>query len=128
MPHRPAVRYCMVSMGDYSNVGWVLFLADKSGVTVTSAFRGSFATIKSLIAVHGPVGSMRTGNGLDLVNDNYQGMLTELDIKRGFMPVDGVTCTGAERKLGLIAARAQAVWLKFPRQLADLQLPVQVRT
>ena len=54
----------MLLVDDNSNVRWVLFLKDKTGSTVTQAFRAFFAAIKPLNAVHGPVGSLRTDNGL----------------------------------------------------------------
>ena len=44
-------RYCMLLVDDYSNVGWVLFLKDITGSTVTQAFLAFFAAIKLLIAV-----------------------------------------------------------------------------
>ena len=62
----------MLLVDDYSNVGWVLFLKDQIGSTVTQAFRAFFAAIKPLIAIHGPVGSLRTDNGLEFVNDDFK--------------------------------------------------------
>ena len=99
----------MLLVDDYSNVGWVLFLKDKTGSTVTQAFRAFFATIKPLIAVHGPVGSLRTDNGLEFVNDDFKNMLTKLNIKRELTPVDGAKRNGrVERKLALITEGARA--------------------
>ena len=40
-PSADGARYCMLLMDDYSNAGWVLFLKDKIGSTVTQAFRAS---------------------------------------------------------------------------------------
>ena len=109
-------------MDDYSNVGRVRFLKDKIGSTVTQAFRAFFAAIKPLIAVHGPMGSLRTDNGLEFVNDDFKDMLTELNIKRELAPVDGAKRNGRiERKLTLIAEGARAAWLEFPRHFPDLQ-------
>ena len=114
----------MLLVDDYSNVGWVLFLKDKTGSTVTQAFRAFFAAIKPLIAAHGPVGSLRTDNGLEFVNDDFENMLTELNIKRELTPVDGAKRNGrVERKLALITEGARAAWLKFPRHFPDLQFP-----
>ena len=112
---------------DYSNVGWVLFLKDKTGSPVTQAFRAFFAAIKPLIAAHGPVGSLRTDNGLEFVNDDFENMLTELNIKRELTPVDGAKRNGrVERKLALITEGARAAWLEFPRHFPDLQFPKKV--
>ena len=58
----------MLLVDDYSNVGWVLFLKDKTDSTVTQTFHAFFAAIKPLITVHGPVGSLRTDNGLEFMN------------------------------------------------------------
>ena len=54
-------RYCMLLVDDNSNVGWVLFLKDKIGSTVTQAFGAFFAAIKPLTTVHGPVGKHQAG-------------------------------------------------------------------
>ena len=60
-PSAGGARYCMLLVDDYSNVGWVLFLKDNTGSTVTQVFRVFFAAIKPLIAVHGPVGKSPYG-------------------------------------------------------------------
>ena len=100
----------------------MLFLKDKNGSTVTQAFRAFCAAIKPLIAVHGPVGSLRTDNGLEFVNDEFKDMLTKLNIKRELTPVDGAKRNGrAERKLSLITEGAGATWLEFPRHFPNLQ-------
>ena len=92
--------------------------------TVTQAFRAFFAAIKPLIAVHGPVGSLHTDNGLDFVNDDFEDMLTKLNIKRELTPVDGAKRNGrVERKLALITEGARAARLEFPRHFPDLQFP-----
>ena len=123
-PSAGGARYCILLVDDYSNVGWVMFLKDKTGSTVTQAFRAFFAAIKPLITVHGPVGSLRTDNGLEFVNDDFKNMLMELNIKRELTPVDGAKRNGrVERKLALITERARAAWLEFPRHFPDLQFP-----
>ena len=125
-PSAGSARYCMLLVDDYSNVGWVLFLKDKTGSTVTQAFRALFSAFKPLIAVHGPVGSLRTDNGLDFVNDDFRNMLTELNIKQELTPVDGAKHNGrVERKLVLITEGARAAWLEFPRHFPDLQCPMK---
>ena len=108
LPSASGARYCMLLVDDYSNVGWVLFLKDKTGSTVTQAFR-AFAAIKLLIAVHGPVGNLRSDNGLEFVNNNFEDMLTELNIKQELTPVDGAKRNGrVERKLALVTEGARA--------------------
>ena len=114
----------MLLVDDYSNVGWVLFLKDKTGSTVTQAFRAFFTAIKPPIAVHGPVRSLRTDNGLEFVNDDFKNMLTELNVKRELTPVDGAKRNGrVEWKLALITEGARAARLEFPRHFPDLQFP-----
>ena len=123
-PSADGARYCMLLVDDYSNVGWVLFVKDKTGSTVTQAFRAFFAAIKPLITVHGPVGSLHTDNGLEFVNDDFKNRLTELNIKRELTPVDGAKRNGrVEQKLALITEGAKAAWLEFPRHFPDLQFP-----
>ena len=123
-PSASGAGYCMLLVDDYSNVGWALFLKDKTGSTVTQAFRAFFAAIKPLIAVHGAVESLRTDNGLELVNDDFKDMLTELNTKRELTPVDGAKRNGrVELKLVLITERARSAWLEFPRHFPDFQVP-----
>ena len=43
----------MLLVDDFSNIGWVLFLKDKAGPTVTTAFRGFLASIKPVIEITG---------------------------------------------------------------------------
>ena len=80
-PSAGGARYCMLLVDDYSNVGWVVFLKEKTDSTVTQAFHALFSAMRRLFTVHGPVGSLRTDNGLEFVNDNFKDMLTELNIK-----------------------------------------------
>ena len=123
-PSSGGARYCMLLVDDYRNVGWVLFLKDKTGSTVTQAFRASFAAIKPLIAVHGPVGSLRTDNRLEVVNGDFKDMLTKLNIKRELTPVDSAKCNGrVERKLALMTEGARAAWLEIPLHFPDLPFP-----
>ena len=72
----------MLLVDDYSDVGWVLFLKDKTGSTATQACRAFFAAINPLITVHGTVRSLRTDNRSEFVDDDFKNMLTELNIKR----------------------------------------------
>ena len=114
----------MLLVDDDSNVGWVLFLKDKTGSTVTQTFRAFFAAIKPLIAVHGPVGSFNSDNGLEIMNDDFKDMLTKLNTKQELTPVDGAKRNGrVERKLALITEEARAAWLEISRQFPDLRLP-----
>ena len=93
-------------MDDFSNFGWVMFLKDKSGPAVLTAFRGFLASIKPLIQIHGSVGcigSLRTDNEMEFINDDFKDMLTEANIRREQTPVGGAKHNGrVEWKLALI--------------------------
>ena len=80
--------------------------------------------IKTLIAAHGSVASLRTDNGLKFVNDGFKNMLTYLNIKQELTHVDGAKRNGrVERKLALITEGARAAWLEFRRHFPDLRFP-----
>ena len=79
----------MLLVNDFSTFGWVMFLKDKSGPAVTTAFRGFLASLKPLIQIHGAVGcigSLRTDNGLEFINDEFRDILTEANIRRELTP------------------------------------------
>ena len=123
-PSTGGARYCLVFVDDYSNMGWTLFLTDKSGATVVKAFQAFYASIKPLISLHGPVGMFRSDNGPEFVNSTFTTMLAGMGIGRELTPVDGAKRNGrVERKLALIAEGARSAWLEFPLHFPDLQFP-----
>ena len=63
--------YCFFIVDCYSNLGWPIFLRDKSAATVTHAFRAFLAAIKPLREKHGEPGALRTDNGTDFVNKPF---------------------------------------------------------
>ena len=61
--------YCFFIVNCYSNLGWTMFLRDKSADTVTHAFRAFLAAIKPLREKHGEPGALRTDNGRTLLTN-----------------------------------------------------------
>ena len=113
--------YCFI-VDCYSNLGWPIFLRDKSADTVTHAFRAFLATIKPLREKHGEPGALRTDNGTDFVNEPFANLLVQYGICREFTSVDGPKRNGrVERRIALVKEGARAAWLGFPRLFPDVR-------
>ena len=122
-------RFCMLIVDDYTNLGWTLFLGDKSGDTLCPAFRSWHTAVKSTAPIHGGLEIARFDNGNEFTNDNFRKLLTELGVAVEYTPVDGAKRNGrVERKLALIAVGARAAWLEFPRHFPDLEFPVKANS
>ena len=122
-------RYCMLMVDDCTNVGWTLFLGDKSGDTLCQAFRSWHTAVKSTAAIHGGLEIARFDNGNEFTNADFRKLLTELGVAVEYTPVDGVKRNGrVERKLALIAEGARAAWLEFPRHFPDLEFPAKANS
>ena len=67
--------YCFFTVDCYSNLGWPIFLKDKSADTVTHAFRAFMAAIKPLWEKHGEPGALRTDNGTEFVDKPFANLL-----------------------------------------------------
>ena len=116
--------YCFFIVDCYSNLGWPIFLKDKSADTVTHAFRTFLAAIKPLREKHAEPGALRTDNGTEFVNEPFANLLVQYDIRREFTSVDGPKRNGrVERRIALIKEGARAAWLGFPRLFPDVRLP-----
>ena len=108
----------------YSNMGWPIFLKDKSANTVTHAFRVFLAAIKPLREKHREPGALRTDNGTEFVNEPFANLLAKHGIRREFTSVDGPKRNGhVERRIALVKEGARAAWLGFPRLFLDVRLP-----
>ena len=108
----------------YSNLGWPIFLKDKSADTVIHAFRAFLAAIKPLREKHGEPGALRTDNGTEFVNEPFANLLVQYGIRREFTSVDGPKRNGrVERRIALVKEGARAAWLEFPRLFPDVQFP-----
>ena len=122
-------RYCMLMVDDYTNVGWTLFLGDKSGDTLCQAFRSWLTAIKSTAAIHGGLEIVRFDNGNEFTNADFRKLLTALGVAVEYTPVDGAKRNGrVERKLALIAKGARAAWLEFLRHFPDLEFPAKTNS
>ena len=122
-------RYCMLMVDDYTNVGWTLFLGDKSGDTLCQAFRSWHTAVKRTAAIHGGLEIARFDNGNEFTNVDFRKLLTELGVAVEYTPVDGAKRNGrVERKLALIAEGARAAWLEFPRHFLDLEFPAKANS
>ena len=122
-------RYCMLMVDDYTNVGWTLFLGDKSGDTLCQAFRSWYTAVKRTAAIHGELEIARFDNGNEFTNAGFRKLLTELGVAVEYTPVDGAKRNDrVERKLALIAEGARAAWLEFPRHFPDLEFPAKANS
>ena len=119
--------YCFFIVDCYSNLGWPIFLKDKSADTVTHAFRAFLAAIKPLREKHGESGALRTDNGTEFVNEPFANLLLQYGIRREFTFVDGPKRNGrVERRIALVKEGARATWLGFPRLFPDVRFPSRV--
>ena len=116
--------YCFFIVDCYSNLGWPIFLKDKSADTVTQAFRAFLAAIKPLQEKHGEPEALRIDNGTEYVNEPFANLLVQYDIRREFTSVDGPKRNGrVERRITLVKEGARAAWLGFPRLFPDVRFP-----
>ena len=116
--------YCFFIVDCYSNLGWPIFLKDKSADTVTPAFRAFLAAIKPLREKHGEPGALRTDNGTDFVNEPFTNLLVQYGIRREFTPAEGPKRNGrVKRRIALVKEGARAAWLGFPRLFPDVRFP-----
>ena len=116
--------YCFFIVDCYSNLGWPIFLKDKSADTVTHAFRVFLAAIKPLREKHGEPGALRTDSRTEFVNEPFANLLAEHGIRREFTSVDGPKRNSRmERRTALVKEGARAAWLGFPRLFPNVRLP-----
>ena len=122
-------RYCMLMVDDYTNVGWTLFVGDKSADTLCQAFRSWYTAVKNDAAIHGGLEVARFDNGNEFTNADFRRLVTELGVAVEYTPVDGAKQNGrVERKLALIAEGARAAWLECPRRFLDLEFPAKANS
>ena len=116
--------YCFFIVDCYSNLGWPIFLKDKSADTVTHAFRAFLVAIKPLREKHGEPGALRTDNGTEFVNEPFANLLVQYGIRREFTSVDGPKRNGrVERRIALVKEGDRAAWLGFPPLFPDVRFP-----
>ena len=123
-PSAGGARYCMLVVGDNTNVGWPLFLRDKSGPTLYHTFRAWHNAVKLVAATYGGFNIGRFDNAHEFTNAEFRKLLTELGIAVEYTPVDGDKRDDrVKRKLALTAEGAKAAWLEFLRHFPDLEFP-----
>ena len=98
----------MLVVDGNTNVGWPVFLRDKSGPTLCHTFRVSHNAVKPVAATFGGLDIARFNIGHEFTNTEFRKLLTELGIAVEYTPVDGVKRNGrVERKLKLITEGAK---------------------
>ena len=103
-------QYCLKIVDDATNMGWPVFLPDKSAATVTNGFRIFLAAVNAYETPE----SLRTDSGPEFTNREFQKLVTDNNIRREFMSVDGPKRNGrVERKLALVAEGGMATFLEF---------------
>ena len=116
--------YCFFIVDCYSNLGWPIFLKDKSADTVTHASRAFLATIKPLREKHGEPEALHFDNGTEFVNESFANLLVQYGIRREYTSVDEPKRNGrVERRIALVKEGARAAWLGFPRLFPDVRCP-----
>ena len=108
-PSAGGARYCTLVVDDNINVGWPLFLRDKSGPTLCYAFRVWHNAVKLVAATYGGLDITRFDNEHEFTNAEFRKLLTELGVAVEYTFVDGAKRNDhVERKLALIAEGAKA--------------------
>ena len=114
--------YCLMIVDDATNMGWSVFLSDKSVATIANGFRTFLAAVKA----YGKPVCPHTDNGPGFINREFQKMVSDNNIRREYMPVDGPKRDGGvERKLALVAERGIAAFLEFQLMLEAVEFPVK---
>lgn len=97
-------RYCLMVVGDFSNMGWPLFLKDKSTATVPHAFHFFLAAIMPLIRIDRGASVLDTDNGTNFFKEEFKEML----VKHGIgldLSVDGSKLNGRDEKELVLVAK-----------------------
>ena len=116
--------YCFFIVDCYSNLGWPVFLKDKSVVTVTHAFNAFLAAIKPLREKHGSREPSALTTGRALLTNLLINLLVQYGIRREFTSVDGSKRNGRmERRIVLVKEGARAAWLGLPRLFPNVRFP-----
>ena len=95
---------------DATNMEWPVFPPDKSAATVTNGF----GTFPAAVNAYGKPKSLRTDTGPEFTNREFQKLMSDNNIRREYMSVDGPKRNGwVERKLALVAKGEMAAFLEF---------------
>ena len=103
-------RYCLMIVDDATNLGWQIFLPDKSTATVTLGF----PTFLSAVYVYGQPECLRADTASAFTNTEFQRLMVVNNIHPEFTSVDGPKRSGrVERKISLVAEGGHAAFLEF---------------
>ena len=116
--------YCFFIVDCYSNLGWPIFLKDKSADTVTHAFRTFLAAIKPLREKHGEPEALGRDNGTKFVNEPFANLLVQQGIRHEFTSIDEPKRNGrVDQRIALVKEGARAAWLGFPCLFPNVRFP-----
>ena len=103
-------RYGLMIVDDATNVGFPVFLPDKSAAIVTLGFR----TLLAAANAFGQPACLRTDNASEFTNTEFQRLMVENNIRREITSVDDPLHNGwVERKLALVAEGGRTAFLNF---------------
>lgn len=109
---------------DYSNVGETLFLADKSGGTLCSAFCTWYNGVKQSAVTIDRLDVMHFHDENELTNYEFRHLLAEVEVVADFTSVASAKCNGrVEWKFAHFSEGAIAAWLEYWRHVPDLEYP-----
>ena len=115
-------QYCLMIVDDVTNMGWPVFLPDKSAATVNNGFR----TLLAAVNAYGTPESLRMDNGPEFTNREFQKLMTDNNIRREFTSIDGPNRNGrVERKLALVAKGGMAAFLEFQLMFEGVEFPAK---
>ena len=115
-------RYCLMIVVDSTNMGWPVFLLDKSTATVTLGFR----TFLKAVNAYGKPTCLRTDHASEFMNNEFQRLMTDNSILREFTSVNGPKRKGrVERKLAPAAEGGVAAFLEFQTMCEGVQFPAK---
>ena len=115
-------QFCLMIADDATDVGWPVFLPDKSAAIVTNSFR----TFLTAFNAYGRSESLRTDNGPEFTNRKFQKLMTDNNIHPELTSVDGPKRNGrVERKLALVAEGGIAAFLEFQLMFEGVEFPTK---
>ena len=104
------VKYCLMIVDDATNMGWPVFLRDKSATIVTLGFLTFLAAVKA----YGQPECLRTYNVSEFINTDFQSLMDNNNTRRDVTSVDGPKrIAQVERKLALVTEGGHAAFLEF---------------
>ena len=114
--------YCLMIVDDAKNMGWPVFLPDKSAATVTTGCRTFLAAVNA----YGTRESLRKDNAFEFTNREFRKLMFDNNIRREYTSVDGLKRNGrVERKLALVAEGGMAAFPEFQLMFEGVEFPAK---